>query len=65
MEIAKFVLDVGLAVGKFVIEAFAAGDHAKVMNTRLKDILPPELKTTHARLVAEDKARRKFGAGGA
>lgn len=60
MEIAKFLFDVGLAVTKFVFEAINSGNGAAVLDVKLGDILPAELKTTHARMVAEQNALRKF-----
>lgn len=49
------------ALGPFLLKAIENGDVGSALDTPLKDILPHELRTTIAKKLADEAAKRKFG----
>lgn len=60
LEIAKLTLEIGAAVGKYLLEAFQNGDTG-VLDRPLRDIIPLDLRTSLAKKLADVEAAKKFG----
>lgn len=61
MEWLKIIVEAAVAVGLAIYEAARTGDDS-ILDKRVRDILPTELRTTVEKRIADARAEEAFGA---